>query len=397
MATVKRETTSQGPRWRVRYRRPDGSETSKRFDRRHKADDFAVRVENDRRAGSYVDPAGPRTGFPEVVDKWKAVARHGPGTVPTRDSDLKKWILPGLGRYRIGQVGEPELTALVATCQAGLAPATVERVWAWVTAIFGYAVRARLLAVNPTRDLGPPSAPRQIVHPLEGDQVEAAIAALPAWYRSAAILGADAGLRQGEVFGLAVPRVGLRTLRDLVLPVERQLATVSNRKPFLKLPKGEKVRQVPMPASVAESIAAHLAEFPPRAIVPDSVSGGEQLLVFASSTGAPVTRSVIRDAWNSAARRADLPARTTFHDLRHYYASVLIDAGCSEREIGKRLGHSSVEVTLRYGDLLDRAADRTRDAVAASIAARKVSAASIPRPRGPVSASSYQEQAGQRG
>jgi len=394
MARVKREETSQGPRWRVRYRRPDGSETSRRFDRRHKAEDFAVKVEHDRRTGTYVDPAGPRTPIPEVIDRWKDFARHGPGTIPTRDSDIKNWILPRLGAYRVGQIGEPELSALVTTCQAGLAPATVVRVWAWVTGIFAYAVRARLLAVNPTVGLAPPPAPRQIVHPLEGDQVEAGIAALPAWYRTAAILGADVGLRQAEVFGLSVPRVGLRTLRDLVLPVERQLVTC--REPFLKLPKGEKVRQVPMPDTVAESLAAHLAAFPPRARVPDKVSGDGQLLVFASSAGGPVTRSVIRDAWNRAARRADLPPGTTFHDLRHYYASVLIDAGCSEREIGKRLGHSSIEVTQRYGDLLDRAADRTRDAVAASIAARKVSAASISRPRAVSGPSSYQENAGQR-
>jgi integrase len=396
MASVKREETSEGPRWRVRYRRPDGSETSRRFDRRHKADDFAARVENDRRAGSYVDPAGPRTPVPEVVERWKASVHHGPMTVAGRDRDLKNWILPRLGRYRIGQIGEPELSALVGHLEAGLAPATVERVWEWVTGMFRYAVRARLLAVNPALGLGPPAAPVQPVHPLEGDEVEAIIAALPPWYRTAAILGADVGLRQGEVFGLPVSRVGLRVLRRRILPVERQLVTLPGEW-FVKLPKGEKDRQVPIPDSVAESIAAHLAAYPPRAVVPDRVSGGEELLVFATRDGGPIRRNLLTDVFSRAVRRAGLPAGTTFHDLRHYYASVLIDAGCSEREIGKRLGHSSTVVTQRYGDLLDRAADRTRDAVAASIASRQVSTASISRPRVGKSDTSYQENAGQRG
>lgn len=371
MASVKRHDGPRGPRWRVRYRRPDGSETSKWFDRRKLADDFAIKVEHDRRAGTYIDPAGPRTPLREVVDAWRHSVRHAASTAAARDSDLRIWIMPRLGRYRIGQVGEMQLAPLLRTLEAGLAPATVERVWAWVTGFFAYAVRVGLLAINPTVGLAPPPAPKRTVHPLEGDQVEAAIAALPAWYRTAAILGADAGLRQGEVFGLALGRVGLRTLSDRILPVERQLVTLPGERPFLKLPKGEKERQVPIPDSVAESIAAHLAAYPPCAAVADRVSGGEQLLVFATNRGGPITRNLVQDVWARAVARAELPAGTRFHDLRHYYASVLIDAGCSEREIGKRLGHSSTEVTQRYGDLLDRAEARTRDAVAKAIEARR--------------------------
>jgi integrase len=371
MASVKRVDGPRGPHWRVRYRRPDGTETSKWFDRRKLADDFAIKVEHDRRVGLFVDPAGPRTPLPEVVELWKQSVRHGPATVAARDSDLKNWLLPRLGRYRVGQVGEAQLTPLLRALETELAPATVERVWAWVTGIFGYAVRVRLLAVNPATGLAPPPAPKRTVHPLEGDQVEAAIAVLPAWYRTAAILGADAGLRQGEVFGLALCRVGLRTLRDRILPVERQLVTLPAQRPFLKLPKGEKTRRVPIPDSVADSLAAHLAAYPARVAVADRVSGGEELLVFATSKGGPITRNLVQDVWARAVARAELPAGTRFHDLRHYYASVLIDAGSSEREIGRRLGHSSVEVTQRYGDLLDRAEDRTRDAIAASIAARR--------------------------
>jgi integrase len=382
MAKIRRVETSLGPRWRVRYRRPDGSETSRRFDRYQKAKDFAVTFEHDSRAGTFVDPAGPRTPLPEVVERWKLskALDHNPSTVRDRDNDLEHWILPQLGRYRIGQVGEPELSALLRHLQMTpsartgrpLAPATRERVWAWVTGIFGYALRARLRGDNPTVGLAPPPAPRLPVHPLEGDQVEAAIAALPAWYRTAAILGADAGLRQGEVFGLALSRVGIRTLRTLILPVERQLVTPGS---YLKLPKGEKAREVPIPATVAESLAAHLAAYPPRCVVADRVSRREEHLVFATSNGGPITRNLIQDVWARAVAKAGLPAGTTFHDLRHHYASVLIDAGCSEREIGKRLGHSSTEVTQRYGDLLDRAADRTRAAVAASIASRQRAAA----------------------
>jgi integrase len=374
MASVKREDTSAGPRWRVRYRRPDGTETSRRFDRRGKAEDFAVKVEHDRRAGSYIDPAGPRTPFPEVVARYRAAARHAPATVAVRDTDLKR-VIKGLGRYRIGQITEVELRALLDDLEADLAPATVERVWAWLTGIFGVAVRARLIVANPTVGLAPPSAQRPQLIPLEGDQVEAVMSALPGHYRAAAILAADAGLRQGEVFGLAPTRVGFLS-RSRVVRVERQLLTLPGEPLHLALPKGRarqagpRTRVVPVGESVTDALAEHMAAYG-RAAAPDRVDGRDAELIFATLGGQPVRRNTFGDAWQRAVARAGLPAGVRFHDLRHYYAAVLIDAGLPEREIGARLGHSSAEVTARYGHLFRHADDRTRAAVDAAVARRR--------------------------
>lgn len=370
MASVKREDTSQGPRWRVRYRRPDGSETSRRFDRRRLADDFAVRVEHDRRSGFYVDPTGPRTTFADMAARWQQNVNHAPATVDTRDRDLRNWVLPALGGYRLGQIGELELSAFLRTLEkADLAPATVERIWAWVTGVFGAAVRARLLTFNPTEGLAPPPASRPLLVPLEDAQVEAVIAALPAWYRMAAYLAAGAGLRNSECCGLTASRVSLPALRRRVLPVERQLLWVTGQGLGLTLPKGGKVRAVPITEDLSDRLAAHMAEWP-RSTAADRVSGGPAELVFATRYGTPVRRTALDDAFAKAVKAAGLPEGTRFHDLRHYYAAVLIDAGLPDREIGGRLGHSSAEVTARYGHLFSHADERTRAAVEAAEARR---------------------------
>jgi integrase len=41
-----------------------------------------------------------------------------------------------------------------------------------------------------------------------------------------------------------------------------------------------------------------------------------------------------------------LPAGTRFHELRHFYASLLIDAGESVKVVQSRLGHATAEETL---------------------------------------------------
>ncbi|MBO0730188.1 MAG: tyrosine-type recombinase/integrase [Acidimicrobiaceae bacterium] len=368
MASIKRENGPRGPRWRVAYRRPDGSPTSKRFDRRHAAEDFAAEVEHTRRAGTYVDPAGPRTTVADMTARWAATAAHKPSTIYTRDGDLKNHVLPALGRHRLGQVTPLELRAFMRELEAKMAPSTAARIWSWVSAIFAAAVEAGMLARSPAAGLGWPKVPRPSLVPLDSAQVEALRAHMPAHYQPAVSLAADAGLRLGEVTGLTPERIGFLA-RQRVIRVERQLR--SQPAPAgLALPKGDHSRVVPVPEATTEALAEHLARFS-RARVPDRVSGGTAELVFATNRGGPVLAAILESALRRAAAQAGLPPGIRFHDLRHYYAAVLIDAGLAEREIGIRLGHSAQAVTARYGHLFPTADDRTRAAVEAAIAARR--------------------------
>jgi integrase len=55
----------------------------------------------------------------------------------------------------------------------------------------------------------------------------------------------------------------------------------------------------------------------------------------------------------------------TLHDLRHFYASGLIAAGCDVVTVQRALGHASATTTLRtYAHLWPTAEDRTRAAAA---------------------------------
>ena len=52
------------------------------------------------------------------------------------------------------------------------------------------------------------------------------------------------------------------------------------------------------------------------------------------------------------------------HDLRHYYASLLIRHGESVKTVQRRLGHATAAETLdTYSHLWPDSNDRTRDAI----------------------------------
>jgi len=82
---------------------------------------------------------------------------------------------------------------------------------------------------------------------------------------------------------------------------------------------------------------------------------GELNLVFPGPEGKPRDASgMLRRSFFPALRRAKLP-KIRFHDLRHTYASLLIDQGEYPKYIQAQLDHSSITMTMDiYGHLMKR-------------------------------------------
>ena len=197
-----------------------------------------------------------------------------------------------------------------------------------------------------------PKIDKASVVPLEVEQVDKLRDAMPERYQAVVTLAAGTGLRISECFGLTVDRVDFlrRTIR-----VDRQLVVLSGSAPTFGPPKtSASVRTVPMPAVVGDALAAHLAVFP----------AGVNGLIFTTAGGGPVRRSTFWDTWRQTVSAIGMPTRTRFHELRHFYASLLIRYGESVKVVQMRLGHASAAETLdTYAHLWPDSEDRTRAAV----------------------------------
>ncbi|WP_299077957.1 site-specific integrase [uncultured Paraglaciecola sp.] len=60
----------------------------------------------------------------------------------------------------------------------------------------------------------------------------------------------------------------------------------------------------------------------------------------------------LRNEFEAARKELNL-THIRFHDLRHSYASFLVQNGAGLQHVGKAMGHSSVQMTNRYAHLLD--------------------------------------------
>jgi integrase len=140
--------------------------------------------------------------------------------------------------------------------------------------------------------------------------------------------------------------------------VDRQLVKVVGKPTALgSLKTTSSHRVVPLPTFVVDTLAAHMAAYPP----------GRDGLIFSGKDGQPVARAWLHRAWRKAIADAGLPADTTWHLLRHTYASILIDGGESVTVVARRLGHANPSETLRtYSHLWPDSDERTRKVVEAA-------------------------------
>ncbi len=125
--------------------------------------------------------------------------------------------------------------------------------------------------------------------------------------------------------------------------------------------KSGKPRYVPLSTGVLQL----LAEIKLDKEASDSLIKDCEWLFPNSETGKPYVQ--IYYSWDTARKLADLPG-FRMHDLRHTFASLLINAGRSLYEVQRILGHTQIKTTQRYShlsqDTLVDAANAAADALA---------------------------------
>lgn len=347
MSSIKKRPDGK---WRARYRDETGREHSKHFDRKADAQRWVDHVTTSIVTGTYVDPAAGRVTFKAYAESWRVAQPHRPTTAQNVNQHLSRYAYPVLGEHPMRALRPSQVQAFATGLGETLAPSTIKVVMNTVRAVFRAAVRDRVIATNPCEGLVLPERPRVQVHPLDLEVVQRIVAAFPDEYRAAVVVAAGCGLRQGEVLGLERGHIDFlrRTLR-----VEQQVQQDPGGVGRVCPPKTRSsYRTIPLPQVVVDELAAHLARYP------------RDGLLFTAATGGPVIRTRFNDsAWRPAVKAAGVTG-VTFHDLRHFYASVLIRAGLSVRVVADRLGHADASLTLNvYAHLWPDEEDRTRSAV----------------------------------
>jgi site-specific recombinase XerD len=173
-------------------------------------------------------------------------------------------------------------------------------------------------------------------------------ACLSARDRLIVLLMARAGLRRGEVLGLR--RSDVHLLADssaLGCGISRAHLHVVRRddNPNRAAAKSRRQRAVPLDFMTVQAFDAYEFE---RMTVPAAASADFVFVnLFRSPVGAPMRLDAVNDLVAAAARRAGI-ASLHPHQMRHAFASNVLDAGGTLDEVQDLLGHASITSTQVY-------------------------------------------------
>jgi integrase len=359
-------------RWRARYRDQAGYEHARHFDRKADAQRWLDTVTADVLTGRYVDPRAGRVTVGEFAAQWLAAQTFDPLTRETVESRIRVHIKPHLGKIELRSLRPSTVQAWVRGRQTEVAPSYCRLLLANLSTILGAAVEDGLIATNPCASsaVRAPKPDQRRVVPWTVERVQAVVAGHPGAFRAAPVVGAGCGLRQGEIFGLAVDAVDF--LRRTV-HVRQQIRLVGGELVFSP-PKGGREREVPLPDLVSVALAEQLRRSPAVDVtLPWVEPGGKPCnssLVFVNRDGGPLTRAYFtHNAWKPALKAAGVERNRAngMHALRHHFASVLLDGGVSIRAVAEYLGHHDPGFTLRtYAHLMPDSEDRARTAIDAA-------------------------------
>lgn len=377
----------ESARYDVKYREPDGRQRKKTFLKRVDADAFAMTVEADKLRGTYLDIDAGKESFAVYADRWVRHTSRDPQTLAIRERMLRLHVKPVIGNVELRKITGSTLRGLIASLN--VADKYAADIFDLVSSILTAAVDDKLLARNPAKDASvrrqKPRAPKRKVRPWPDEWVDKMHTTIHDRYKITVTLAAGLGLRQGEIFGLAVEDIDY--VRDVVR-VRRQVKMVGKKLTFAP-PKARKdddaPREIPLPADVKDALEAHLYAYPAKRVTlpwrdPDHGKPVTVSLVVTTRNDQAITRPAFNaTAWSTARRRADIPVggeiETGMHALRHWYASSLLAGGASPVEVAAYLGHSDVAFTMRtYGHLMESSAERARAAIAAAFANARRSA-----------------------
>ena len=246
----------------------------------------------------------------KYAELWLAMQTYGGSTREQTTHRVRRHIVPSLGSTPLSALRTSQVQSSVRAKQQELGPRTVRLLVSLLSSILNAAVDDERIAKSPCRSSSirlPELDDRKIV-PWTESQVRALRQALPDRHAVMLAMTTGLGLRQGEAFGLAVEEVDF--LGGFVR-AQRQVAIVGGRLIFA-LPKNRKVREVPLPSSVAELLAAHIQAFPPRRVtLPWEVPGGRPVeagLFLTSREGGALNRNYTnRSVWKPALAAAGIP------------------------------------------------------------------------------------------
>jgi len=274
----------------------------------------------------------------EFLDYLRDIRRYSPNTLAAYERDLRDFrlfLIDYLGRdpVPLGDIDKISVRHwLGKLSEEKVKTRSIARKLAALKSFFNYALKNRLITVNPAYSIRSPRIPRSLPNVLSQEQSEKALD----------IEGTDLFINARD---LAVMELlygcGIR-LSELV---ETNIRDCNLREGLLQVTgKGNKQRVLPLGNSASKSIANYLSL---RKDKFGNFTPEDPLIV--SSRGKRISRRAVQMRVEKLiARVSSTVKKNSPHVLRHSFATHLLDNGADLEAVRALLGHEDLSTTQIY-------------------------------------------------
>lgn len=340
-------------RWEARVTLPDG----RRKGFYHK--DYAVVSQKllDARSMSAkgLPIPGERLKVGQFLDDWLQEKQDGtkkvrPSTWTRYQDFVRLHIKPVVGNVALAHLTPAHVRSVYrAARKAGLTETTVHHLATVLHGALSFAMKEGLVARNVTELVDRPAIERKEMQTLSAAEVQQLLDYLhEQQHRLEAlfILALWTGLRQGEALALRWRDIELDTG---ILHVNASLR-YHHRQFDFQLPKNKKKRDIKLAPEVIAALHQHKGRQADERVQLGQHWQGEEKreddLVFTNHYGGPMDASnLLKYHFYPTLKKAGVK-RVRWHDLRHSYATLQLEANTNPKLVSTILGHSTTAITL---------------------------------------------------
>ncbi|MFK0227348.1 tyrosine-type recombinase/integrase [Streptomyces sp. NPDC090303] len=294
--------------------------------------------------------------FGEYTSAWLPRQRHyAPGTVRTVKRLLDSQILPALESRRINSFSPTVVDDFIMSMEerkVGLA--TQQNAFDTLKKILLDARRRGGISDDPFQGVVPPEyIPNRItiptleeIHSLKAVASEALVVVID--------LMSGCGHRNGEAYAANLNGM----VADDVYRITEQIEGRTRQRAPLKHRKPGDFREVPMPATVRDSLLKYA----------HNVGADPDGFLLRTQRSPYWAHTTLEYQWNAAKKRAGITRKLNSYALRHFFASNCLARGIPITDVAEWMGHSNINMTYRiYRHLMPASIGRAAKALEAGL------------------------------
>jgi integrase len=291
-------------------------------------------------------------------------ARLQPSTKNGYDVNIKNHIIPHLGAISLTKLTRNDVIRFYnKLLEEGLSPTTIKYIHRVLCKALKEAVLSDLILKNPCASIELPKQKKYHAVILNAEQIKVLLKnCIGSAVEFEVLLALTLGLRRGEVLGLKFDDFDFV---NKTVHIQRQVTAVKDTTTkraklpgdvtwgLKELKTNESNRVVYVPQAVLDAVQNRKlkVEKDKQKYADKYIDYG---LVCCMENGMYESPQTVYERFKKLLKEAGLPD-IRFHDLRHSYATMLLDLDVPMKVISKILGHSSINITADiYCDVLEK-------------------------------------------